>query len=152
MKGARLLFVASWVLLLVMSLGLVFISVLSLNVAFFSQDTLVPGFTTDQLLTAGGEEVVKAFRGRRVTAATFTLGLGLLSAFVVFIPYRKGERWAWWALLTAILASQLLSLSRLVVLGTASGTTAAGILLAIFLLGLMMGAPYMFRRVDLSEL
>lgn len=152
MKGARLLFVASWILLLVMSIGLVFFSLLSLNVAYFSEDTLTPGFTTSQLLTAGGEEAVKAFRGRRVTAATFTLAWALLSTVVVFVPYRRGERWAWWALLLSVVASQLLSLARVPVLNTSSGATASGILLSIFLLGLLMGAPRIFKGTDISEL
>lgn len=153
MKGERLLFVASWVLLLVMSIGLVLISLVSLNVAYSSpQDTLAPGFTTDQLLAAGGEEVVKAFRGRRATAATFALGWALLSAIVVFIPYRRGERWAWWALLASVVASQLLSLARIVMIGTSSGAGSSGTLLALFLLGLMMGAPRMFKSTDISEL
>jgi len=152
MKSGRLLFMASWILLLVITTGLFLASLNSLSVAYFGQQDGLPGLTLEQIHTAGGEEAVKAFRGRRATAATFALAWALLSAIVVFVPYRRGERWAWWALLLSVIVSQLLSLARYAAVPTSSGAGAAGTLLGLFLLALLMGAPRMFKSTDISEL
>jgi hypothetical protein len=156
MKGSRLLFLASWVLLVLLSSMLVLASLNSLYVAYFGpQDFITPTFSFDQLRVIGGEqgeEVIKALRGRRSTAATWALGYGLLALWVVLVPYRRGERWAWWALLISLGLAQLLALARVPVLATTSGAGAAGILLAFLLLGLLAGAPRMFRGMEESEL
>ena len=149
MKGSKLLFLASWVILLILSLFLTLGSAASMANAYFGEtDQLSPGVTLEQIRAAGGEEAVKAFRGRRATAATWALGAALLAIFVVVIPYRRGERWAWWALLAALGLSQFLSLARAVILGTTFGTGTPAIILAILLIGLLAGAPRMFRRGD----
>lgn len=154
MKGARLLFLASWVLLLLLSIVVVLLSLNSLYVAYFGpQDNLTPTFALSQLSVIGGEseEVIKALRGRRATAATWALAYGLIAAWVVLVPYRRGERWSWWALLISLGLAQLLALARVPVLGTQSGAGAAGILLAFLLLGLLAGAPRMFKSSGLDE-
>lgn len=153
MKGLRLLFLASWVILLILSIGIAVTSAGSLANAYFGEtDQLYPnGVTLEQIRVAGGErgeESVKAFRGRRATASTWALGAALLSIAVVVIPYRRGERWAWWALLAAFGVSQFLSLARVVALGSTFGVGAPSTILAVLLIGLLAGAPYMFRRRD----
>jgi hypothetical protein len=152
MKGSKLLFLASWVILLVLSIGIAAYSALSTSRAYFSStDQLSQGVTLEQIRAAGGEhgeEAVKAFRGRRATAATGALGAALLFIAIVLIPYRRGERWAWWALLAGIGISQFLSLARAIALGTTFGTGAPAIILAILLLGLLAGAPRMFKKHD----
>jgi len=152
MKGSKLLFFASWIILLVMVTAVTLLSLQSLRVAYTSnQDSLIPGFTLEQLRATGdqirehgGEDAVKAFKGRRATAATWALAYGLLALIVVIGPYRRGERWAWWALLISLGLSQLLSLARAIMLGTTTG--AAGIILAFVLLGLLAGTPRIFSR------
>lgn len=149
MKGSKLLFLASWVILLILSGFLAFGSAASMTNAYFGEtDQLSTGVTLEQIRAAGGDEAVKAFRGRRATAATWALGAALLAIFVVVIPYRRGERWAWWALLAALGLSQFLSLARAVTLGTTFGTGTPAIILAILLIGLLAGAPRIFRRGD----
>jgi hypothetical protein len=64
----------------------------------------------------------------------------------VLVPYRRGERWAWWALLMSLGISQLLSIARIPALGTNQGAAASGILLAFLLIGLLLGAPRMFAK------
>ncbi|HSE96816.1 MAG TPA: hypothetical protein VLD57_01010 [Blastocatellia bacterium] len=156
MRGSRLLFTASWVLLMLLSVFIVLLSLNSLYIAYFAPtDNITPTYTLDQLRAIGGEqgeEVVKALRGRRSTAATWALGYGLLAAWVVMFPYRRGERWSWWALLISLGLAQLLALARVVALGTQSGAGAAGTVLAFLLLGLLAGAPHMFRRTSMDEL
>ena len=153
MKSSKLLFLASWVILLILSIGIAFSSAASMSNAYFGKnDQLIPnGVTLENIRAAGGEhgdEAVKAFRGRRATAATWALCAALLSIAIVLIPYRRGERWAWWALLAGIGISQFLSLARAIFLGTTFGTAAPAIILAILLLGLLAGAPRMFKRHD----
>jgi len=153
MKGSKLLFLASWVILLILSIFIGVISMGSLSNAYFgTTDDLTPnGVTLEQIRAAGGdrgEEAVKAFRGRRATAATWALAAALFSIAVVVIPYRRGERWAWWTLLAALGLSQLLSMARAVVLGTTFGLGAPATLLAVLLIGLLAGAPRMFKKSD----
>lgn len=151
MKGSNLLFIASWVILLVLSGAMVLLSVNSLWIAYTGKpDSLTREVSLTQIGEQGGDQAVKAFRGRRATAATFALGYGLLALFVIWIPYRRGERWAWWALLASLGISQLLSLARAIMLVTTAGTGTPAVILAFVLLGLMAGAPRMFRRHDES--
>jgi hypothetical protein len=147
MKGSNLLFIASWVILLVLSGAIVLLSLQSLRIAYTGQpDRLSPEYSLTQIAEQGGDQAVKAFRGRRATAATFALGYGLLALIVTWVPYRRGERWAWWALLGSLGISQLLSLARAVMLVTTAGLGTPALILAFALLGLMAGAPRMFSQ------
>ena len=147
----RLLFLASWVILLVVSAGIALVSVQSVFVAYGNTDeNLTQEYSTAQIREQGGEEAFNAFKGRRVTAATWALGYALLAIAVILVPYRRGEQWAWWALLIAIGLSQILSIARAVTIPTTSGAGTSGILLAFTLLGLMAGAPRMFGNREAS--
>jgi len=115
-------------------------------------DSLTSEYSLTRIGELGGEDAVKAFRGRRATAATWALAFGLLSLVVVWVPYRVRERWAWWALLISLGVSQLLSILRAITLATTVGTGTPGILLAFVLLALLAGVPRIFRRSPISEL
>jgi peptidoglycan/LPS O-acetylase OafA/YrhL len=159
MKNSRLLFFASWIILLIVMGAVMLFSLLSIWRAYIrTPDTLTTGFTTeqirqygDQIREGGGEDAVKAFKGRRATAATWALGYALLGIAVVLVPYRRGERWAWWAILVSLGFSQLLSLARAALLGTTLGLGAPGIILAFALIGLLAGAPRMFADGESLE-
>lgn len=142
----KALFLASWVLLVVVSVLIAMGSAASLIQAYSkTNENLTADYTTAQIREqGGGEEAFTALKGRRVTAATWAMAYALLAILVTVIPYRRGERWAWWALLIAIGVSQILSMARAVTLLTTSGAGLPGILLAFTLLGLMAGAPRMF--------
>lgn len=145
MRGSNLLFLASWVILLVVSGAIILFSAESLWITYTGgQDGLTGAYTLTQIGEQGGDEAVKAFRGRRATAATWALGYALLAIAVIWIPYRRGEKWAWWALLASLGLSQFLSLGRAVMLATTAGTTTPAVLLAFVLLGLLAGAPRLF--------
>jgi hypothetical protein len=153
MKGSNLLFLASWVILLVVSAALVLFSARSLWIAYTGKpDSLTREYTLTQIGEQGGDQAVKAFRGRRATAATWALAFGLLSIAVSFVPYRRGERWAWWALLVSLGISQFLSLIRTITLATTIGAGASGIVLAFVLLALLAGVPRMFQRSSIPKL
>jgi len=147
MKGSSLLFIASWVILLIVSGAIVLFSILSLWVAYTGKpDGLTREYSLTQIQEQGGDQAVKAFRGRRATAATFAIGYGLLALAVTWIPYRRGEKWAWWALLVSMGLSQFLSLVRAIMLVTGDGLSTPAILLAFSLLALLAGAPRMFAH------
>lgn len=147
MRGSHLLFMASWVILLVVSGAIVLLSAQSLRIAYTGKpDSLTPEYTLTQIGEHGGDEAVKAFRGRRATAATWALAYALLAIALTWVPYRRGERWAWWALFASLGVSQFLSLLRAVMLVTTAGTGAPAVLLAFVLLALLAGAPRMFQR------
>jgi hypothetical protein len=141
----KALFVTSWVILLVVSVLIALASAGSLIQGYSKTDEyLTRDYSTVQMKEQGGEEAFKAFKARRVTAATWALAYALLAMAVTLVPYRRGEQWAWWALLVAIGVSQILSMARAVTLMTTAGAGTAGVLLAFMLLGLMAGAPRMF--------
>ena len=151
MSGSKLLFLASWVILLVASAAILLYSVMAAAVAYRgARDNLTQSLTMEQMRETGGEEAVRAFRGRRVTAAAWAIAYSLLSMFVVLFPYRRAERWAWWAILCSVGLSQLLSIARAPLMGTTGGAGVSGIVLSLFLLGLMAGAHrILFSNRDL---
>ena len=145
MRISNLLFIASWVILLVVSAAILLLSLQSVRVAYTGgADSLTSEYTLTQIGEQGGDQAVKAFRGRRATAATWAFGYALLAIAVIWIPYRRGEKWAWWGVLLSVGLSQFLSLARAIALGTTVGTGTPAILLAFVLLGLLAGAPRMF--------
>jgi hypothetical protein len=149
MKGERVLFGASVILLALIAALTIFGSLQSAAVALSSGADRVGSVTFDQLRGMGAEDAVQAIRGRRVTAATWALGYAVLFALVVLVPYRRKERWAWWALLISMVVPQLISLARLPFIGTTVGTLPPAMLLAFGLLGLLAGAPHLFlHRVE----
>ena len=153
MKDSKLLFLSSWIVLLTLCVLITLGSMGSLGNAYFgARDSLTATVGLDEINTIGGEAAVDAVKGRRATAATWAFGCGLLSMFVVLIPYRRGERWSWWALLFAIGLSQLLSMARALTLGTTVGAGTAGLIFGVLMLGLLAGAPRMFaERTSLVE-
>jgi hypothetical protein len=147
MRGSKLLFLTSWIILLVLSGFLILGSLGALGTAYFApQDNLTSAVGLDAIRNLGGEEAVDAFRGRRVTAASWAFGCAVLALLVVLVPYRRGERWAWWALLVSVGLSQLLSMARALILGTTLGTGTAGLIFGLLVLGLLAGAPRMFAE------
>jgi len=150
MRGERILFGASVIVLSLVAVAILYGSLQSVAAGYSDRADRIGSITFDQLRSMGAEDAVQAIRGRRVTAATWALGYGVLFAWVVLGPYRRRERWAWWALLASLLISQIISIARVLFIGTAAGTPASAMLLAFGLLGLLAGAPRFFlRRTDL---
>lgn len=144
--GGQTLFRASWILLLALAALVAFFSITSTVNAFRrGPDMLTPNYSVAELAGANSEAAM-AIRGRRVTAATWALAYAVLLGLVVLVPYRRGERWAWWAILASIGIAQLLSVARVAALDLNQGAAASGILLAVVLLALLAGAPRMFGK------
>src|SRR5215471_19076338 len=150
MKGERILFGVSVVVLVVIAAFIIFGSVQSAAVAFTDQGDHVGNLTFEQLRGMGADDAVRAIRGRRLTAATWALGYAILFGWVALGPYRRRERWAWWVLLASLIIPQVISIARLLFIGTTVGTLPSALLLAFGLLGLLAGAPRFFlRKTDL---
>lgn len=140
------IFTTSWVVLLLLATAVTAISLLSASRALRrAPDALTPSFTVEQLETTN-HDAAEAIHGRRLTAAAFAVGCGLFLAFLVLGPYRRGERWAWWAMLVPIGAVSLLLMARTPVMGMRQGAGAGVILLVVLLVGLLAGAPRMFAK------
>ena len=145
----KTLFTVGWVLLLLLAAAL---TILSINATYrplaARPDAITPSVTIDDIGAKTSPEVATALRGRRVTAATWALAYGLMLWGVLLVPYKRGERWAWWAILLSIVVSQLLSLARIPMLDTRQGAGASAILIGMALVGLLLGAQHVFGKRD----
>ena len=74
---------------------------------------------------AGDEQLVKALRGIRGTSAAYAGAFAVLFLAIVFGPYKRGETWAWWALMAACLLHAAIVLPRVVFVGTTLGVSPA---------------------------
>jgi len=138
------IFTASWCLLVLLAVALSLLSLLSAGSALRrAPDAISHGYSIEKVAETDAE-AADAMRGRRLTAAAWAFGCALFLGFIVLGPYRRGERWAWWALLVAFGSVQVLSLLRTPVLGLRQGASAALIPLVILAVGLLLGAPRIF--------
>lgn len=145
----KTLFTVGWILLLLLATALTILSINSTYIPLTARpDGVTSSVTIDDVGAKTSPEVATALRGRRVTAATWALAYGLMLWAVLLIPYKRGERWAWWAILLSIVVSQLLSLARIPMLDTQQGAAASAIIIGLTLVGLLLGAPYMFGKRD----
>ncbi|HEY0082223.1 MAG TPA: hypothetical protein VGB61_05480, partial [Pyrinomonadaceae bacterium] len=141
----KTLFTVGWVLLLLLAAALTLLSINSTYLPLAARpDGVTPSVTINDIGEKTSPEVATALRGRRVTAATWALAYGIMLWGVLLVPYRRGERWAWWAILLSIVVSQLISLARIPLLDTQQGAAASAIIIGMALVGLLLGAPHMF--------
>jgi hypothetical protein len=129
--------IASWVLLTLVGALTLTASLASAWVAYRTEADQIAGKKLVEL-AAGNPEVVTALKARRGTAAAYTAGFATLFLSIVLGPYRKGSTWAWWALLEGTLVAALVSAARIPFLGTISGANAAGILITVVIVGLLL--------------
>jgi hypothetical protein len=139
----------SWVLLLLAGVLTLLGSLVSLGIAYgSSRDQIGPASLTE--LSAGRPEVATAVRARRATAAAYGAGFATLFLAITLGPYRRGDAWAWWALLAGMLVVSVMIVLRVLFLGVRLGTPSAVvgagtalfslIQLAVVSLGLALGA------------
>jgi hypothetical protein len=125
---------ASWIVLCVVGVLFAFFSLLSAANAYWRNWTIGPSSVTKLEAVVPGTEV--ALRGARATAAGFGVAFGVLFLAVVLGPYRRGDVWAWWALLGSTLSLAFIVLLRVPLLGTTLGIAPAAVPLVLVLLGL----------------
>lgn len=145
----KTLFNVGWVLLLLLATALTLLSINSTYLPLTARpDGVTSSVTIDDIGAKTSPEVATALRGRRVTAATWALAYAIMLWAVLLVPYRRGERWAWWAILLSLVVSQLLSLARIPLLDTQQGAAASAMLIGIAIVGLLLGARHVFGKRD----
>ena len=130
---------ASWILLALVACLMMLFSVGSMTMAYFLDpvnDVIILGTTLQDL--ALDPAVATALRGRRGTAAALGVAFGTLLLFVIVGPYRNGSRWAWCAILCAVLVYAGVTAVRILALGIWSGADIALIILAIVVVALLL--------------
>ena len=133
----------SWVLLAFLAAATLVLGLNSARVAYLSdpaRDALVAGRVTVRDLAGWNEEAATSVRARRATAASYAAGYGLLLLAIVLVPYRRGEVWAWWAILGASALVALVAWLRVPLLHTRPGASAGALQLGIAALGLLLDA------------
>jgi hypothetical protein len=115
---------ASWVLLALVGALTLLGSFVSLGIAYGTdRDQIGPVTLTE--LSAGRPEVATAIRARRATAGAYGAGFATLFLTITIGPYRRGDAWAWWALLVGTLVVSALVMLRLPLLGVHLGPSSA---------------------------
>jgi len=133
-----------WVMLVIMGALLAVGGVESLLIAYRGTGPLVAGMSSQDLAAVKGE-LPNALRGRRATAATLALTSGLLVAWIAAVPFRRGERWSWWALLSSVGLGGLGSILRVPMLETRAGAGVAVVFLVWLILALAISYRDMTR-------
>ena len=127
---------ASWVLLALIGVVVLALSLLSAQIAFVGDFNIGPVPLTK--LAAAAEGVGPALRAARGTAAGYAAAYAVLFLAIVLGPYRRGETWAWWAILAGALMLSALVALRVPLLDTQLGVGPVGIQLAVVLIALLL--------------
>src|SRR2546422_2986702 len=101
----------SWILLTVVGALVLVGSLASAGLAYSRGE--YPIGTVPLTEVAGGREgVATALRAIRGTSAAYAAAYAVLFLFIVTGPYRRGDVWAWWAILAGVLTGGLSSPGR----------------------------------------
>jgi hypothetical protein len=131
---------ASWILLALAGALTLLGAVGSIVGAYASVEDDQIGPVTLSDLAAGRPDVAAALKARRATAASYAAGFATLILATTLGPYRRGDVWAWWALLLGTVVMSALSLLRVPFIGTRAGAGAALVTLVVVGLGLALDA------------
>ena len=130
---------ASWIVLTIAGALTLLGSLASLSTAYFSGRDSLGGVELEELAD-GRAEVITAIRARRATAAAYAAGFAVLLLAITLGPYRRGDPWAWYAILAGTLTETLLTLMRVPFVGTRAGAGTALVQLVVVGIGLALGA------------
>jgi len=128
----------SWILLALVGGLTLFASLASVGVAYFAEDDPMGNVMPLSELAGGRDDVATMLRARRGTAAAYGAGYGLLFLIIAVVPYRRGDVWAWWAILAGTILTCAIILLRSPMLGTNLGLGAATIPLAVCAIALLL--------------
>jgi O-antigen/teichoic acid export membrane protein len=130
----------SWILLALVGALTLLSALASVNVAYFQRDDQIGGPDGIALSELAGDrpDVATALKARRGTAAAFGTGYALVFLLIVLIPYRRGDRWAWWAVLVGTVATAGIILLRVPLIQTHLGLGAAIPPLVVVALALLL--------------
>jgi hypothetical protein len=129
---------ASWILLTVLGVVITLLSLVSAVHAYRTRDDYGIGHSRVSKVAAGDAGVATALRGIRGTSAAYGAAFGVLFLAIVLGPYRRGDVWAWKALLAAGVTQCVLVLLRIPILDTQLGVSPAVNQLVILVAGLLL--------------
>jgi hypothetical protein len=129
---------ASWIVLTVLGVAITAISLVSVIHAYNTGDDYGIGHMRVSKVAAGDTGVLTALRGIRGTSASYGVAYGILFLAIVLGPYRRGDVWAWKALLIAGLTQSVIVLLRIPILGTQLGASPAISQPVLLVVGLML--------------
>lgn len=129
----------SWVILAIVGALTMLGSMASCYVAYKGSGDQIGPVSLSQL-TSGQPEVATALRARRGTAAAYAGAFATLFLAIVFGPYRRGDTWAWWAVLAGVVVLAVIILLRVPFLNTRAGGGAGLITLVVVAVGLALDA------------
>jgi len=134
---------AGWVILALVGALIVLGGLASARVAYTqASDPIVSG-TTLVDVAAGREDVATALRARRGTAAAYAAGYGVMLLAVALGPFRRGDRWAFFAVLASALTLAGLTLLRVPLLGSRAGARTGLVQLGVVAVALLLGSGRM---------
>ena len=129
---------ASWILLTVPGVAITLLSLISALHAYRTNDDYGIGHSSVSKVAAGDAGVATALRGIRGTSAAYGAAYGVLYLAIVLGPYRRGDVWAWKALLVAGLTQFVLVLLRIPILDAQLGVSAAVTPFVLLVAGLLL--------------
>jgi hypothetical protein len=129
---------ASWILLTVLGVAITLISLVSAVHAYRTRDDYGIGHSRVSRIAGGDAGLATALRGIRGTSAAYGAAYGVLFLAIVLGPYRRGDAWAWMALLVGGLTQFVLVLLRIPTLGTQLGVEPATTQVVLLAVGLLL--------------
>ena len=138
---------ASWIVLTLAGVAVTLISLISAAHAYNKKDNYGIGGMSVSKVAADREAVATALRGIRGTSAAFATAYGVLFLIIVLAPYRRGDVWAWWALLASSAVLLIMSVLRIPFLHLTAGAETSGIFFGVTLVGLLLDVRRLGRRV-----
>ena len=113
----------SWIVLTALGAFVLFVSFVSAYRAYGGNYGI--GGTAVGAVAAGRPQVLLALRGIRGTSAAYAAAFSVLFLCIVLGPYKRGEAWAWWSLLAALVLQCVLVVIRVPLVGAHLGVMPA---------------------------
>ena len=129
---------ASWIVLTILGVAITAISLVSVVHAYNTGDDYGIGGKRVSRVAGGDAGVATALRAIRGTSASYAVAYGVLFLAIVLGPYRRGDVWAWKALLIAGLTQSVIVLLRIPILGTQLGASPAMTQPVLLVVGLLL--------------
>ena len=144
---------AGWIILLIVSVIFALFGLGDIILATAADPAIVQGITglTPEELGAISPEALKLANYQTRASGAIILIFGLLAAAVAWTGFRRGERWAWYALLTLPLLNVLIFVVMYVSVDFSAGVLpppllSAPVFLAITAVGLLLPIRRFFPK------
>lgn len=126
-----------WLLMLVIGLLITLGGLESMSIAYRATQDRIAGVSLADLAKLS-PDLPNVIGGRRATASFFATSCGLLVCWISLTAYKRGEKWAWYALLSSLGIGTILSILRIPLLGMTAGAGSAASLLGAMLIALLI--------------